>query len=212
MATPRRGPPSRRARPREDERRQLAARWEENCKGRKAGSPSDAFQAINEHFAGLRARVQNWNRKPGDVGKDGKVKDVKDISGADVVEVLTLAFALTNDPAYEAARKAMKLHRLDKGGLRSAFVKLQRLHGHDQVPSLYGLDVHDTVREYMDEFGYESLQAIDHIVADVGMPGTSFANAVEKARKAYAKREVYEAERQQYLEELSGRRNPNDAR
>jgi hypothetical protein len=216
MVTGRRGPPqSRPVRPREDERRQLAARWEENYKRRKAGSPSAAIQAIDEHFAKLRTKVQNWNRKP---GKDDKVSDVKDISGADVMEVLALAFALTNDAAYEADREAMRLHRLDKGGLRRAFGNLQKRHGHDQAPDFYySPDIVDgqqynIVQQYMDEFGFKSRRAIEHVVADLGMQGTSFADAVDKARKAYEKREVHEAERQQYLEELSGLRDPNNSR
>jgi hypothetical protein len=221
MTARRRGPPpSRPARPREDERLQLAARWEENRKRREAGWPAapddvelrqkaalsrtltfdaDGNQVIKqlrgdkalasiqpdaEHFAELRAKVQNWNRKP---SKNGKDEDVKNITGADVMEVLALAFALTNDPAYETAMEAMKLHKLDNGGLRQPFKNLQRRHGHDQVPTLYAPEVHDTVQEYMDEFGYEFRQAIDHIVADFGMPGASFKSAVDEARKAYAK-------------------------
>jgi hypothetical protein len=221
MATRRRGPPPLRpARPREDERRQLASRWEENRKRREAGwpaAPDDfelrqkialsrtvtfdaernqvikqlrggkalaAIQADDDHVAELRAKVQNWNRKP---SKDGKDEPAKDISGVDVMEALALAFALTNNPAYKAAGDAMKLHRLDDRGLRQPFKNLQRRHGHDQVPTLYAPEVHDTVQEYMDEFGYEFRQAIDHIVADFGMPGASFKSAVDEARKAYAK-------------------------
>jgi hypothetical protein len=208
MATPRRRPPS----PRKDERQELETRWEESLKRRKA-YPSPYWQAQERYLAELGVKVRKWNRRP---TKGGKDVDAKDISGASIMDALNLAFALTNHPAYEAARKAMRLHRLDRGGLRRAFLKLQRRHGHDQVPCLYGrlyeLDVHDSVQEYMDEFGYKLRQAIEHIVADVGMPGTSFADAVDKARKDYAKREIHDAERQQYLEELSGHRAPSNSR
>lgn len=173
-----------------------------------------AQRAHDQYFAELRDRVRNWNRKPAKLGEASEsssdVKDAKYINGADVMEVLALASALTNHPAYDAARKAMRLHRLDGGGLRRAFHELQRRHGHNQILNLGSSDTvdgrpYDTVQRYKDEFGYKSdIQAIRHIVADTGTPGQSFANAVESARKAYARRERDEAERQQYLEELHG--------
>jgi hypothetical protein len=237
MVMRRQGPPSkRRARRREDERDKLEARWKKNRERRKAGWPVSStevepavsrtntfdadgnqviierrgaealteHQAINNHSAELCAKVQNWNRKR---GKDGKVGDVKDISGEDVIDILEIAGALTNHPAYAAARKALILHRLHRGGLRRAFHKLLHRHGHDQVP-----DLNDTVQWYMDEFDYNSRRAIEHVVANMGVSGTSFANAVDKTRKAYAKRERHEVERQKYHEELSGRRDPDDSR
>ena len=206
---------------RDAERRELEARWEENRKRREAGWPS-LTGATDQYSNELCTKVRNWNRKP---NKKGKAVDAKDINCDDVMEVLALASALTNDPAYTAAQKAMRLHRLDKGGLRRAFQDLLLRHGHDQVPDLGSPDTvdghpDDVVQQYMGEFGYEFRQAVEHVVANIGMPGTSFADAVDRVRKAYptrdqkafAKREQREADRRQYLEELHGLRDPDDFR
>jgi hypothetical protein len=231
----------RRSTPRADERRELAARWEENCKRGKAGwaltteelerygdlaqvtshilavdaqgktvtvttelRGADARASIaahKQHLADLRAKVESWNKETPD-------KKAKEISGEDVMEVLDLAFVLTNHPAYEAARKALRLHRLDAGGLRRAFLNLQRRH-HNDSPVRCAADAIDW---YMDEFGYKFRRAVEQVVANEGVPGTCFDDAVEKVRKAYARREQHEAERQQYLEELNGLRDPGHSR
>ena len=128
------------------------------------------------------------------------------------MEVLNLAFILTNHPAYAAAQKAMILHRLDTGGLKRAFTKLLRRH--DEPPELSCVlscePFPDNVSWYMEEYGYPLRRAVEHVVADQGIPGTSFSDAVDKVRKAYAKREQYEADRQRYLKELS--RDLDDSR
>jgi hypothetical protein len=231
----------RRPTPRANERLELAARWEKNCERRKAGWPpnpgqlehygdlaqvtshilaldaqgktvtvttelrgADARAAIaahKQHFADLRAKVESWNKETPD-------KKAKEISGEDVMEVLDLAFALTNHPAYEAARQAMRLHRLDAGGLRRAFLNLQRRH-HDDSPVRCAAD---SVDWYMDEFGYKFRRAVEQVVASDGVPGTCFDDAVDKVRKAYAKREQHEVEKQRYRAELAGLRDPDDSR
>ena len=116
-----------------------------------------------------------------------------------MIEVLELASRLTNHPAYEAAVKAMRLHRLDRGGLRRALHDLQRRHGH--------IEPHDYAQPivlYMTELDYSYRQAIEHVVASMGIPGHSFSDAVEKVRKAYPKGDLRKKQREQelYLEEL----------
>jgi hypothetical protein len=143
-----------------------------------------AARATDQYFSEVQAKVQRWN---------------KEISGDDVMEILELALALTNHPAYEAAREAMILHRLHSGGLRRAFQKLQRRH--HEPPEF---SCADSVSWYMEEAEYGLRRAVEHVVADLGIPASSFAGAVEKVRKAYAIREQYKAERRRYLEELHG--------
>jgi hypothetical protein len=169
-------------------------------------------QAMNDRLAELCAKVQNWNRRR---GKGGKVQDVvKNLSGEVVMEILEIAGALTNDPAYEATRKAMILHRLDTGGLRSAFGKLLRRHGHDQgtpdhlyaddIEALIGQQLHaidDDVYEN-DEGESSDLQAVEYVVAMFGIEGETFDSVVARVHKAYKERGQHEARRQQYLNEL----------
>lgn len=222
-----RGPSElRRSAPRTDERLALEERWEKNRRRRATPpSPKDTelarksaistlytfdadgkemiiprrgdralaeIAATDKYFAELRTKVEGWNRKR---GKNGEHGDAKDINGRDVMEVLALASALTNNPAYEAARKAMRLHRLDKGGLRRAFRNLQRRHGHDLAP-----DLSLNVAQYIDQFGYGRRQAIEHVVADLGVPGKTFESAVNRLLKAFARR----TERGRYFKELHG--------
>jgi hypothetical protein len=42
---------------------------------------------------------------------------------------------------------------------------------------------------------YSLREAVEYVVAEEGIPGNSFSDAVDKVRKAYAKREQHEAER-----------------
>jgi hypothetical protein len=171
-------------------------------------------QAMNDRLAELGAKVENWNRKR---GKEGTVQDlVKNLSGEVVMEILEIAGALTNHPAYEAARKAMVLHRLDTGGLRRAFSKLQRRHGHDRgtpdhlyaddIEALIGQQLHaidDNVYEN-DEGECSDLQAVEYVVAMFGIEGETFDSVVKRVHKAYTERAEREAHRQQYLKELVG--------
>jgi hypothetical protein len=205
----------RRQRPRDDERQELEARWEENCKRRKAGWPpipadlelfGDNTARHTTHTFDAQGEPVTKELRGMDAWKNARVMDQysatlrekvarwinrKEISGEDVMEVLGLALALTNHPAYDAARKAMHLHRLDTGGLKRAFRKLQRRHNPLPEDSCA-----DCVTWYIDEFGYGLRRAVEHVVADLGIPGTSFADAVDKVRKAYRKHEQHAAERQ----------------
>ncbi len=185
--------------------------------------------ATDKRFAELREKVESWNRRPGKNGD--KVADVKDISGEDVSEILALAYALTNHPAYEEARKAMILHRL-RGGLRQSFKDLQKRHGHhlqqsaisacvvrnvdgysfiDEIVELHKEDIAaEKPRPLLGHPKARELRraAVEYLVANLGIPGTSFENAVEMVRKADEMREQLEAQEQQYLEELHGLRDP----
>jgi hypothetical protein len=214
----------RRSRPREDEQLRLAALWSTNCKRWKAGRPPTpedsvvnirtcdaegnpvtvtlrgeharkARQETDQYFAEQLAMVKNWNKKPSG-------KDVKEISGDDVMEILKIAGMLTNHPAYAAAREAMILHQLNTGGLRRAFLNLY--HRHHEPPEHW---VADSVDFHMEEFGYKFRRAVEHTVATWGIPGASFLDAVDKVRKAYARREQHEAEQQRYFGELAGMRD-----
>jgi hypothetical protein len=194
------GPMSKRRRSnRADERLELEALWAANCKQRGASLPPD-WHAIEQHFAEQLTKVNTWNKKPSG-------KDVKEISGEDVMEILEIASMLTNHPAYEAARRALMLHRLDRGGLRRAFLKLRRRHA---PPPEHAAA--DCVDWYRGEFSYGFRRAVEHVVANLGVPGTSFENAVEKTRKAYTRRAQHKAEQQRYLEQLHGLREPEDSR
>jgi hypothetical protein len=160
---------------------------------------------MHRNASELEMRVERWNRK------NGRTVDAKDINGSDVVEVLKLAAALTGHPAYLEVIEVMPLHRLKRGGLRRAFVGLQRRHGHiDQTAValvVRGFGDNDSVIEqYMSECGYSFRQAVEHAVADFGVPGHNFGDAVDKTRKAFARRDKLEAEREAYAAELSGLR------
>jgi hypothetical protein len=133
----------------------------------------------------LGTKVRGWENK-------------KEISGQDVREILGIALMLTNDPAYAAARKAMIRHRIDTGGLKRGLLNLHRRH-HEPPEHLCTKSISWYLKE-----GYSLREAIEYVVAEEGIPGRSFSDAVEKVRKAYAKREQHEAERQQYLNELGG--------
>ena len=78
-----------------------------------------AGAALEQHFARLRDNVENWNKKVVDA-KGRTVVRAKEISGEDVMEVLEIASMWTNDPAFEAARQAMRRHRLDTGDDRNS--------------------------------------------------------------------------------------------
>jgi hypothetical protein len=204
-----------RRRSRDGERERLEALWKTNCKRREEGGwlrPVDwanasaeqqaeiAFWlARDQRFAELQAKVEAWPNR-------------KEIAGEDVMEILGISFALTNNAAYEKAQEAMKLHRLDKGGLARAFKTLQRRH---REPPEYSCVMSvepepDNVTWYREEFGYSVREAAAHVAADQGIPGTSFDNAVEKVRAAYARRKQLDAEHHRYLGELSGLRDPHD--
>jgi hypothetical protein len=116
------------------------------------------------------------------------------------MEILGIALMLTNDPAYAAARKAMIRHRIHTGGLKHGFLKLHRRH-HEPPEHCCA----DSVSWHIKE-GYSLREAAEHVAADEGIPGTSFRDAADKVRKAYARREQHEAERQQYLNDLGGLR------
>jgi hypothetical protein len=208
---------SRIMRARQDARRQLEARWEarKRCKEGWPPTPLDlelrgdnsaslntfdrlgnpitmavrgrsmwiAPREIVRYMVELGRKVRSWENK-------------KEISGKDVMEILGIALMLTNDPAYAAARKAMIRHRLDTGGLKRAFSNLQ--HRHHEPPERRCMQ---SISSYLKE-GYGLREAFEHVVADEGIPGTSFSNAVDKVRKAYPMRKQHEAERQRYLEEL----------
>jgi hypothetical protein len=120
-------------------------------------------------------------------------KNKKEFSGKDVMEILGIALMLTNDPAYAAAREAMIRHRIHTGGLKHGFLKLHRRH-HEPPEHCCA----DSVSWHIKE-GYRLREAAEHVAADEGIPGTSFRDAADKVRKAYARREQHEAERQQYL-------------
>jgi hypothetical protein len=176
----------------------------ETLRGERARA---AINARYQYFAELRARVEGWNKGTPD-------KKAKEISGENVMEVLDLAFALTNHPAYEAAREAMRLHRLNKGGVRRAFLNLLRRH-HEPPEYSCVLSVEpepDSVTWYMEEYGFKLRKAVEYVVASEGIPGASFDDAVEKVRKAYAKHEKHAAEQQRYLSELAGQRSSGDSR
>jgi hypothetical protein len=156
-------------------------------------------EAVNRHFAKQLETVRKWERK---------------LCDEYVMEMLKLATMLTNDPAYESAQKAMIRHRLNKGGLKRAFLKL--LDRHHEPPEYACVSSTepwpDVVTQYMEERGYGLRKAVEHAVADLGIPGTSFADAVDKVRKAYARRKQHEVERQRYLEELHGIRDVEQSR
>jgi hypothetical protein len=124
--------------------------------------------------------IVRYNVELGDKVKSWKNK--KEISGKDVMEILGLALMLTNDPAYAAARKAMIRHRLDTGGLKRAFSNLHRRHHEPPERSCT-----EDISWYLKE-GYSLTEAAEHVVADHGIPGTTFSSTVDKVRKAYAKR------------------------
>jgi hypothetical protein len=219
----------RRATPRVDERGELKVRWEENCKRRKAGWPptpevrellGEGLASYVEHrfdeqgnpvtttLRGDRALIASRKLDQDIAKQHTKVKSWNgEISGKDVMEVLELAGMLTNDPAYDAAQKAMRVHRLNTGGLKRAFLNLLRRHHERPEYSCI-----DNVTWYMEEYGFNLRRAVEHVVASQGIPGTSFDDAVDKVRKAYAKRGKHEAERQRYRSELAGQRSPGDSR
>jgi hypothetical protein len=207
---------------REERRGHLIKQWKANCERRKAGwlaqdhpnfsavaynvdaegnltiEPArEAMQKTHQRIAELQAKVDRWPNR-------------KELNGQDIIEVLELAFALTNNPAYRAAQDAMGLHRLDRDGLKRAFVNLLRRHF--EPPELSAVadsgfeDSPDSVTWFMEEFGYGLREAVEHVVAADGIPGPTFEAAVEKVRKAYSKRKIHSAEREQYLNELSGLR------
>jgi hypothetical protein len=125
-------------------------------------------------------------------------KNKKGFSGKDVMEMLGIALMLTNDPAYSAARKAMIRHRINIGGLKRGLLNLHRRH--HEPPERFCTE---SISWYLKE-GYRLREAVEHVVAEEAIPGTSFSDAVDKVRKAYAKREQHESERQKYLKELLG--------
>jgi hypothetical protein len=190
----------RRSRPREDERSELEQRWKENFERRKRERETPLWDEFDRRFAEQRSKVKGWKLE---------------IRGEDVMEVLELAFMLTNNPAYESARKAMVLHRLHKGGLKRRFFRSA------QSPPPAGRiaciwpdadDWPNPMTQYVVEEGYGVTRAAEHVVASLGLPGTCFSDAVDKLRKAYAKREKIEAERQRYSNELHGLGEPDDSR
>lgn len=203
-------PEQRRETPRATEREELAKKWAENRDRHVPPGGPPQLGAESQYFADLRERVSNWNRK---ISAKGEAIDAKDINGSDVIEVLELAGALTNDPAYREAIKSMRLHRLERGGLRRAFQDLQRRHGHvDDQSSLF-----DMIETYQFELGLEKAEAsgqpvvkesvqraTEHAVAATGFPGASFATVVDTIRHAFEKREQRDADEQQYLAELHG--------
>jgi hypothetical protein len=158
------------------------------------------IEAIDRHFDKLRDKVESWNKKVEGGGR------VREISGEDVMGVLEMASALTNDPAYEAAIRAMRRHRLDIGGLRRSFLDLHRRHVVPaEVSCVLSVEPEpDPVTRYIEEYGYSVRQAVEHVVADQGINGQSFQSVVDKVLENYAKREQLEAERQRYLNELNG--------
>jgi len=227
----------RRSSPREDERRELKKRWQENCKRRKAGWPPTsaelelfgtdlreidhfnfyststfdgqgepvtiklrgeearkASRAMDERLAKMRDSVENWNKKV-----DGG-KRVKEISGKDVMEVLEIASMLTDNPAFEAARRAMRLYQLDSGGLRRGFLALRDRHiAPPEVACVLSVEPEpDNVTWYIEEYGYTKLRAIEHVVANQGIPGASFERVVERVGRNYNKRKQLKDKRQQY--------------
>jgi Transposase DDE domain group 1 len=85
---------------------------------------------------------------------------------------LDLSFALTNDVAYEAARKAMVRHRLSKGGLKRGFLRL--LDRHNMPPEhacvLAVEPEPDNITSYMEFGGYGFRRAVERGEC-VQMPG-----------------------------------------
>jgi hypothetical protein len=210
----------RRKKPREETREQLEARWELNSKRSEEGWPqtpldledSDANSARLTTFDALgRPRKMTVRGKgvwiaPREIvrysmeleKKVGRWKSKKEISGQDVMEILGIAFEVTNDPAYAAARRAMKRHRLHTGGLKRAFVDLHRRHHEPRE-----LACLRRIPWYL-ENRYNLREAVEHVVANEGIPGPSFSTVVDRVRHAYARREKLNAERLRYLNELRG--------
>jgi hypothetical protein len=104
----------------------------------------------------------------------GRWENRKEISGSDVMEILGIAFEVTNNPAYAAARKALIHHKLHTGGLKRALSNLYRRH--HEPPEFSSLR---RIRWYLRN-GYTLREAVEHVAALEGIPGTSFSNAVEK--------------------------------
>jgi hypothetical protein len=209
---------------RKDAREQLEARWKINSKPSEEGWPStpldlervggnstslNTFDALGrpETMAvrGKRMRIAPREIVRYTIELGNKVRrwrNKKEISGKDVMEILGIALELTNDPAYAAARKAMIRHGLDTGGLKRGFANLRRRH--HEPPGLSCAEDIDWYRKA----GYSLREAVEYVVANEGIPGTCFSNAVDKVRKAYAEREQFKAEQSRYLDEL-GVRNPH---
>jgi hypothetical protein len=143
-------------------------------------------EAIERHLAKLRDKVENWNKKV-----DGG-KRVKEISGEDLMEVLEMASMLTNDPAYEAARQAMRRHLLDAGGLRRSFLALVDRHiTPPEVSCVLSVEPEpDNVTWYIEEYGYNERQAVEHVVADLGIDGAPFQAVVDRVRPRRRKRSI----------------------
>jgi hypothetical protein len=210
---------------RAERRGHLTKVWKANCKRRREGWPGNTqfskcriwdfdaqgkpitlegesawkiMRAHDRYLAELQAKVVAWpNRKA--------------ISGADVMEILKLCFELTNHPAYEAARKAMILHRLDRRGLKQAFNRLQRRHhAPPEVSCVVGSGLEDLGGEpdcvtwFMEEFGYSKREAVEHAAASWGIPAPTLEKAAEKVRQAYAKRHILRREQEQYWNEIQG--------
>jgi hypothetical protein len=210
----------RQSKARKDARKQLEARWKANCRPSAEGWPPTPLdlEGRGENSANLNTFDPLGN--PITMAVSGKRmwiaprvivrycielgnkvrgwKNKKEVSGEDVMEILEIALMLTNDPAYAAARKAMIRHRIDIGGLKRGLLNLHRRH--HEPPERFCTE---RISWYLKE-GYSLREAAEHVVADEGIPGNSFLDAVDKVRKAYAKREQHEAERQQYLHELGG--------
>jgi hypothetical protein len=166
----------------------------------KREDASKLRQEINQRSTKLRARLDAWENK-------------KDITARDVMEILDLAFALTNNPAFKAAQEAMTRHWLDRGGLRRGglkrmFARVRRFHHEPPERSCAaGIPPEpDNVSWYMETFDYNARQAAEHVVAHEGIPGTSFDGAVENVLRARKPKnqKAYEDERQQYWNDVYG--------
>jgi hypothetical protein len=178
-------------RPREEELAKLRALWRVNRNRRDIfGLP--LWWSPDGQQAQQLAKVRDWKNK-------------KNISGKDVIEILEIAGTLTKHPAYQAAQDALVLHRLHRGGVKRALLKLHDRHVEPpEIIATYTVDI------YMKERGYPFRRAVEHVVAEFSVPGTSFDSAVDKVRKAYGKlkkggelnRDKYHAERMEYFAQL----------
>jgi hypothetical protein len=72
----------------------------------------------------------------------------------------------------------------------------------------------DNITDYIETYKKETgkncsvREAVEHVVADQGIPGPTFETVVRKVFDNYAKREQLEAEREQYRNERRGLGDP----
>jgi hypothetical protein len=125
-----------------------------------------------------RRRVRQRKRKV--------IRPSHTIRGRDLVRALELIHDVTGDPRFDEALRAVHYYELGKELERTAARVRKETHYTDVQACLGQVHFLYTCR------GLSVRGACEQVVAETGLPGTSFERAVDRLRKEYRKSALWE--------------------